>query len=190
MTSAILDAAATLLQLEGPDAVTIRKVAAHASVAPMSVYNHFGDKSGVVEALFRRGFAELEHAMATAAATPDPIEALVASGFAYRDFAAANPATYQVMFTKAIKGFTPSPEAEVQAAGAFAQLVAIVDRCVAAGAIATVDPARAAQHLWSMVHGYVSLVHAGITAVAVDPSDFEDYLRVALAGLVAVTTNP
>ena len=43
LTSKVIHATTELLEENGPQAVTIRAVAARAQVAPMSVYNHFDD---------------------------------------------------------------------------------------------------------------------------------------------------
>ena len=51
----LVAAAFHLLEAEGPEALSVRRVAAEAGVAPMGVYNHFeGGKNGVVDAIFRR----------------------------------------------------------------------------------------------------------------------------------------
>jgi AcrR family transcriptional regulator len=41
MEAALLEAAAGILETEGPDALSVRRIAATAGVAPMGVYNHF-----------------------------------------------------------------------------------------------------------------------------------------------------
>ena len=59
MESALLDAASELLEQEGPDALSVRRIAAAAGVAPMGVYNHFASKFGIIDALFMDGFGRL-----------------------------------------------------------------------------------------------------------------------------------
>ena len=41
MEAALLASAAELLEQEGPDGLSVRRIAAAAGVAPMGVYNHF-----------------------------------------------------------------------------------------------------------------------------------------------------
>src|SRR5512138_3570780 len=62
---ALLEAAARLLTDEGPEALSVRRVAAEAGVSAMGVYSRFGGKQGLVEALFLDGFARLERVLAT-----------------------------------------------------------------------------------------------------------------------------
>jgi len=57
----ILDAALGLLDEGGPDAVSIRGIAARVGVAPNAVYTYFPDKAAVVRALVERLLGEVDH---------------------------------------------------------------------------------------------------------------------------------
>ena len=132
ISAAILDAAADLLEKEGPDALSVRRIATAAGVAPMGVYNHFDSKGGIVEALFVQGFERLAEALDAIADIADPYDALREGGRRYRALALAHPMVYQVMFLRAVRGFEPSDHALEVAAGAFNSLVAAVRRAMAA----------------------------------------------------------
>ncbi len=162
MEAGLLEAASDLLEREGPDALSIRRIAAAAGVAPMGVYNHFASKSGIVEALFIQGFERLGQAMATLGAIDDPLEALREGGRRYRALALAHPMAYQLMFLRAVPGFEPSDRAKAVAATAFDGLVAAVERAVRAGQLAEGDPAVLAQIIWAGIHGFVALELCGI----------------------------
>ena len=77
MEGALLTSAADILESEGPDGLSVRRIAAAAGVAPMGVYNHFESKFGIVEALYVQGFQRLADAMAAMAEIDDPAEALL-----------------------------------------------------------------------------------------------------------------
>jgi len=77
MEAALLTSAADILESEGPDGLSVRRIAAAANVAPMGVYNHFESKFGIVEALYIQGFGRLADAMAAMAQIDDPAEALL-----------------------------------------------------------------------------------------------------------------
>jgi AcrR family transcriptional regulator len=162
MEAGLLEAASTLLEREGPDALSIRRIAAAAGVAPMGVYNHFASKSGIVEALFVQGFERLGQAMATLAAIDDPLEALAEGGRRYRALALAHPMAYQLMFLRAVPRFEPSDQALAVAAQAFDGLVAAVERAIRAGLIADRSPTMLAQIIWASIHGWVALELCGI----------------------------
>lgn len=51
MEAALLSAAVDLLESEGPESLSVRRIAAAANVAPMGVYNHVESKFGIVETL-------------------------------------------------------------------------------------------------------------------------------------------
>jgi AcrR family transcriptional regulator len=57
---AILDAALALLAEAGVAKLTSREVAARAGVSDASVYYHFGDRAGLLQAVFARGIKPLE----------------------------------------------------------------------------------------------------------------------------------
>jgi TetR/AcrR family transcriptional regulator, tetracycline repressor protein len=57
----ILDAALSLLDNGGPDAASVRGIAARVGVAPNAVYTYFPDKAAVVKALVERLLGEVDH---------------------------------------------------------------------------------------------------------------------------------
>jgi AcrR family transcriptional regulator len=57
----ILDAALSLLDEGGPDAASVRGIAARVGVAPNAVYTYFPDKAAVVQALVERLLGEVDH---------------------------------------------------------------------------------------------------------------------------------
>src|SRR3954470_9300528 len=57
----ILDAALTLLDEGGPDAASVRGIAARVGVAPNAVYTYFPDKAAVIKALVERLLGEVDH---------------------------------------------------------------------------------------------------------------------------------
>jgi AcrR family transcriptional regulator len=57
----ILDAALSLLDHGGPDAASVRGIAARVGVAPNAVYTYFPDKAAVLQALVERLLGEVDH---------------------------------------------------------------------------------------------------------------------------------
>ncbi len=183
MEAALLASAAEILETEGPDGLSVRRIAAAAHVAPMGVYNHFDSKFGIVEALFVDGFERLRAALAAIADIPDPYEALREGGRRYRALALAHPMVYQVMFLKAVPGFEPSDHALEIAARAFDSLAAAVQRAMTAGVIADGSPTDTAQVIWAGIHGWVSLELLGIGFVEDQDAGFDRVCASLLRGL-------
>jgi AcrR family transcriptional regulator len=154
---AIVAAATILLEREGPDALSIRRIASEAGVAPMGVYNHFESKAGVIDALFRSGFERLGQALASLDLVVDPYVALLEAGRRYRSLAIAHPEIYRLMFMRSIHGYEPTPESKLVALEAFAGLARAVVRGNEAGVIEVDDTVAASQVIWSAIHGWVSL---------------------------------
>ncbi|GAA3392210.1 TetR/AcrR family transcriptional regulator [Cryptosporangium minutisporangium] len=167
----MLDAASALLVSEGPQALTMRRIAGDIGCSTTVLYTMFGGKEGLAEALYREGFARLRQRLvdAVAFAGDDPGERLAATGRAYRENALAERAYYGVMFGQVIPGFTPSPEAVAESKRAFDVLGDAVAALRAArpdvGSRAPdgvdadlVDPTNL---LWAAAHGVVSFELAG-----------------------------
>lgn len=157
----LVRASRTLLAEEGPSALRVRRIAALADRTTMCIYSHFGGKDGILEELYRRGFAELEDRLA--ALLPDdglpgddPAADLRAMARAYRGFALDEPALYGLMFERA--GSMPAGPVE-----SLPSLVAAVRRCIEAGAVVSDDPEAVAYLLLGAAHGLVSieLTHPG-----------------------------
>ena len=183
MEAALLDSAADILESEGPEALSVRRIAAVAHVAPMGVYNHFDSKNGIIEALFIQGFDRHRDALAGIADIQDPYEALREGGRRYRALAVAHPMVYELMFLRTIPGYEPSDHALEVAARAFEALVAAVERAMAAGVLAEASPTETAQVIWASVHGWVSLELQGIGFAQDQESGFDRVCDSVLAGL-------
>jgi len=183
MEAALLASAADILETEGPDGLSVRRIAAAANVAPMGVYNHFDSKFGIIDALFIQGFERLREALATIADIEDPYEALREGGRRYRALALAHPMVYQVMFLRAVPGYVPSEHALVVAARAFDSLVAAVERAIPAGVLADASATETAQLIWANIHGWVSLELLGVGFVEDQDAGYDRTCTSLLRGL-------
>ncbi|MFC9588657.1 TetR/AcrR family transcriptional regulator [Streptomyces sp. NPDC056944] len=157
----ILDRAIALLVAEGPAALTMRRIATDIGASTKVLYTMFGGKEGLLDALYREGFARLRRAQEGVPRGDDPLAHLTALGAAYRRHALAEPAYYRVMFELPVPGFRPGPEALAAADTAFEASTAAVAACMAAGALRPGDPRELAKILWAASHGAVSLEIAG-----------------------------
>jgi len=90
LASKVIHATTELLEENGPQAVTIRAVAARAQVAPMSVYNHFGDKQGLLHAVVEERFAIMTRALRDISEY-DPLARLRKAGTIVHELMQANP---------------------------------------------------------------------------------------------------
>lgn len=154
---ALLDAAHQLLATEGPEALTVRRIAQQAGTSTMNVYSRFGGKDGVIERLFIDGFARLAASMDGTQVTDNPLEDLRACGRRYRAFGLANPTYYSIMFDQAVAEFTPSDSAQEFALSTLGRVTSNVQRAIDAGQIYADDAQIVAIGLWAAGHGLLSL---------------------------------
>src|SRR3954454_11523666 len=92
----LCEAAERLFAERGPDAVTVRQLAAELGVSPMTPYRYFKDKDAMLAAVRARAFDGFAQAMEAAHAAF--LEHGRAADSAYVDFALDNPAAYKLMF--------------------------------------------------------------------------------------------
>lgn len=160
--------AAGLMALSDDNAadLTVRRVAKLAGSSTMCIYTKFGGRTGMVEAVYHRGFELLRDVLAAAtgrAAALEPTERVVAMATAYRRFALDRPALYGLMFERALPDFDPSPALRAEALGmTFTLLTDQVALAQKRGLVAGDDPVRPSYLLWTTMHGLTSieLTHA------------------------------
>ena len=100
----IFDAARAILDHEGIEGLSVRKVAARAGVSTMAMYRHFADKDALLNALMDDGLAAWEKVV-RAVRAEDPMEWLEAVIEAFLKFALTQPHRFDAAF------FLPAPEA-------------------------------------------------------------------------------
>ena len=141
----IVAAARDLLDEGGPDALTMRAIAARLGIRAPSLYKHVPDKKAVEVALIAAGFEEQAGAFeAAVAGSADPLRALAA---VYRSWAVAHPHLYRLMTDG------PLPR-EALPSGLEARTAAPLIRAVGGDP----DLARAT---WAFAHGMATLELAG-----------------------------
>ena len=178
----LVDEAARLLAEEGPEALSLRRLAAVVGVSTMPVYTLFGDKHGLLAAMHREGFRRLGDTLQAVPRTADPLADLGQLGQAYRNAALASPHLYDLMFGRPVRGFSPDDEGRAAAEAAYRPLVEAVARCQQVGVLTGGEPERVALHLWTVAHGMVSLeLNEQLPDIGVAAELFTEAL--ALAGI-------
>jgi AcrR family transcriptional regulator len=121
------------------------------------LYSHFENRDAILEAVALEGFTELAVAMhrgKTKARSPQA--ALRGTARAYVEFAKANPALYDAMFTLATDLPFSRPEAPAQLHDAFDEIRKAVEPLAGSR-----DPETMTEIVWSSMHGLASLARAG-----------------------------
>lgn len=184
----VIDAAARLLREEGPEALTVRRVAETLDCSTKIIYTMFKGKDGLADALYMEGCSALAQAMTRVpkAATPDAY--LHAVALAYWTFALANPGYYLVMFGGAIPNYQPSATSIHATATAFEIVIEMLQRYREEKALPLNDLAPAIQALWAALHGVVSLHLLGHLASQEEAQAvFERTVEAMIASLVSTS---
>lgn len=170
-TEQIVATALELLEVHGPDGVTMRAIAEHIGIRAPSLYKHVADKQQLEVAMIAEGFRLSADALSAALhESQDPLTSLAA---AYRDWALAHPHLYRLMTHR------PLPRDELPAGVEDAAAAPVVQ--VAGG-----DP-DAARALWAFAHGMTALEVAGRFP---PDADLDAAWRAGINALRSLATSP
>jgi AcrR family transcriptional regulator len=194
LARALVTAALEIIGKRGPEAFTLREVAAAVGVTHGAAYRHFADKEALLAAVAEDGYRALAQKLGSAvhasAADPSPRARIRALGAAYVEFAMARPAHYRVMWGPRVNEDGRFPSLEVAISEAFALVIAEFERGQDKGVFRD-EPARdLAVAFWVAAHGYIELVlrrRLKVKSEAVAVAYFDKLLTPFLDGL---TTKP
>lgn len=182
LRNTVLEAASRLLVQEGPDALTVRRIAQELHCSTKIIYTMFRGKEGLANALYLDGCERLRLALLNVPPTLAIEAYLHQIGWAYWAFALANRSYYLVMFCGAIPNFTPAAESIQTTAAVFDGLVGIIQQAIERGELATNNAHFMAKSLWTALHGVVSLYFLGhISSEDEAKEAFERTLRALIA---------
>lgn len=137
----------------GPDALSVRAVAAEAGTTTRAVYSLFGSKDGLVAALAQVAFELLYDGIDQLPETDDPAADLIAIGTeVFRGLAREHPALYRIAFQR-ISGLQPEPHLVAARQRAWGQLQGRVQRLKDAGLTGRKSVPDAARELNAMWEG-------------------------------------
>ncbi len=158
---ALVDAALSLLENDGIDALSLRNVARKIGVSQAAPYAHFKDKHAILEAVATVGFNTLADYMRQyEQKASDLPSTLTAYGVAYVSFAADHPALFKLMFGPELIQ-RESEEFIVTAAKAYETIVDISRDLLGPDGKDENLVSLHAMSAWSMVHGLANLLVDG-----------------------------
>ena len=146
-----------IAEAEGWDAVTTRRLSAEIEYSQPVLYKHFSNMEAIAHSVAVEGFRELAESLSNARrGAAEPEDALRRIAHAYIDFAIANPAVYDAMFTRATTLHFAASDTPPELSAAFAEL-----RAVVAAVADTADADTATETLWAALHGLATLGRSG-----------------------------
>lgn len=152
----LLCAARDLLDEAGPDHVTIRAIARRAGVSHAAPANHFADRKALLTALATQDYIELAQRLerTTAGMSPGTPARARTMADAVLDYARRYPNRYRLLWRADQLDLT-DPQLESAMERLYAHLLATTGQDVGGAGEASTSRSLA---LWSLVHGYVSLM--------------------------------
>jgi AcrR family transcriptional regulator len=180
MRATVLEEARRIVVGEGPDALTVRRLADRLGCSTIIVYRMFDGKQGVVDALYLDAFGRLEADLSALRRTGDPRADLLRLTVAYRNGALERPDDYRLMFDRGYLGIEPSEAARERTNQSFAILCAAVARL---GDLGPHTPQYVAGLVWSAVHGAVLLELGGLLPSVRQPHGLRLLVGAVLDGL-------
>lgn len=181
----VLQTALELLR-EGPQALTVRAIAAALGTSTQAVYTSHGGKHGLLNEIYVEGYRRLRRRLQQARDAETGAEGrLRAIGRAYREFAVDNPELFQMMFCNVIPGFRPAPATLEDTWQTFLVLADAVRETVEAG-VWQGEPDQIARLLWQVVHGQSQLEVAGYLGRGPEGTQQQDFAFEALARALRV----
>lgn len=138
---ALLDAAERIVEAEGAEALSVRRVADAVGVSTRAVYSTFGAKPGLLDALTQRAYDMLTANLTDLPATVDPAHDLVeASLRVFRPMAIEHPSLFRLAFLRVVPDLDISDDTKAASAHAFGLLCDRFVRLQDVGALSGRDP--------------------------------------------------
>ena len=147
----VLQVAVSTLNEDGLSGFTTRQVAEQAGTSVPAVYELFGDKAGLLRAVFFEGFRMLARQLLAEPETDDAVADVEQLIPVFRRFCLDYPALARVMFSRPFQDFDPGPE-ELASPSMREIFVGRIKRCTDAGLL-TGDPLDIAHVLLALAQG-------------------------------------
>lgn len=156
---ALIEAARTIVERDGAQALSLRGVAREAGVSPAAPYHHFKDKQELMLAVGQLGFEQLGVAMEREV---DGVggsvqERITAIGIAYILFARDNPALYRLMYDCARNMEALPPDVHEKEHSAYAMVRNAMVDAGRADEASPIDVELATTAAWCAAHGLAEM---------------------------------
>jgi AcrR family transcriptional regulator len=154
--------ALSVLEKEGPEAVSMRRLAQAVGITPMAIYHHFPNREALLNTITDREFAKLLSHIQAHPLNGTLENRIVAVMEGYVDYAFKQPRVFDYVFSRVRADARKFPE-DFRARRS-PTLNPIADMLAAEmekGLLKKDDVWEVAFGLWAHVHGYVMLYRAG-----------------------------
>lgn len=163
----IATAALHILEREGPEAVSMRKVAQAVGITPMAIYHHFPSRAALLETITDREFHTLVAAFDASVARGTAETRLFRLMDNYIDYALEHPRVFDYVFSQYRAGARRFPDDfHARRSPTLNRVADTVDEAMRQGRLRRDDVWEVALEFWAHAHGYVTLYRAGRFSLA------------------------
>lgn len=121
----ILDAAWRLAERDGIANLSLRALASEVGMRAPSLYTYFDSKSAIFDAMFADGYRQFDALTADLSFdTDDLVGTLTTAAIRFVEFCQASIPRYQLLFTRVVGDWQPSPEAYAVSVVSYERMVA------------------------------------------------------------------
>ncbi|HEX6494776.1 MAG TPA: TetR/AcrR family transcriptional regulator [Acidobacteriaceae bacterium] len=172
----IATAARQLLDNEGADAVTMRRVADAVGITAMALYRHYADRAALLNTLANDGFDELAIQLSTARLSGDIEARLTKIRDIYLDHALQNPRLFELMFLRQREGARQYPRDFKAGRSPTANLMAtLIQEGMDSGYFRKDDVWEIVFEMGALLQGLIMLYLGG--RMAMSPARFRTFCR-------------
>lgn len=175
------EAAIALVEQEGIDALSLRKLAERVGVSQTALYHHFRDKQALLcavgEAAIDRFAGEMQSGLAEVTGLEARLERFVT---VYVRFALGHPQLYELLFGRALwRAEGAGGEAfRARARASFRSYAETLTGLQAQGWLSPdLNPLRLAQVMWGTLHGLCRMYNDGLAFSPGDVEEISQYAR-------------
>ena len=179
----IAEAALLILEGEGPEAVSMRRVAEAVGITPMAIYHHFPNREALLNSITDREFAKFLGYIQRRIVSGSHERRLISAMEAYIDYALDRPRIFDYVFSQSRPAARRYPEDFRQRRSpTLNPLADQVADAMASGWMKKDDIWEVALELWAVTHGYVVLNRAG--RFSLEEKKFRALVRRALRRVI------
>jgi AcrR family transcriptional regulator len=154
--------AGLMLDREGADSVTMRRVAKAVGVTAMALYRHFADRTALLHALADAGFQDLAGRVTAASKPRDPEKRLLKILDVFLNFALERPRLFELMFLTRRAGARTYPRDFKARESLTANLTAeAIEEGIKSGCFRRGDPWEITFEMGALLQGLVMLYLGG-----------------------------
>jgi len=179
----ISQAALAILEAEGAEAVSMRRVADSVDITPMAIYHHFSNREALLDSVTNQQFATLLSYIEKRPMRGSPETQLISAMEAYIDYAFDRPRIFDYVFAQRRPGARRYPDDfRARRSPTLNPIADVVRAAMQTGQVKKNDVWEVALELWALTHGYVALYRAG--RFNLSEKEFRALVRRALRRLI------